>query len=71
MITNNISYTQDGAEKLIARFLQISFERLEFVTCFGSGESFEKPNKQIDDITSIKKGLFSEFDDLWKELANR
>ena len=70
-ITTNISYTQEMVERIMARSLLASEGRLNFESTYGCGDFLNAPPSKTIDLEKIKEGLFSEYDDLWKELANR
>lgn len=69
--TNYTSYTQEGAEKLIATYLRSPSTSLKYVTSFGSGKSWNVADIDSVDINRIKEDLLDEYADLWKELSNR
>lgn len=68
---NFATYTQEGAEKLIATYLQYPNKSLKYVTSFGSGESWEMTDIDSFEIKRIKEVLLEKYSDLWKELSNR
>lgn len=70
-MTNYTTYTQEGAEILIATCLRLPIVRANYVTNFGSGESWDVTKLKAVKINKIKKELLQEYDDLWKELSNR
>jgi hypothetical protein len=69
--TNSLSYTQEMAEKLMANYIPTSEGRLKFESTYGCGDFLGVFSTKIVNWENLKEGLFHEYDDLWKELANR
>jgi hypothetical protein len=69
--TTNLSYTHERMEQLINNFLLITEGPLRFETTYGCGEMLDAFPNQTIDLDDMKEQLFIEFDNLWKELADR
>jgi len=67
----NFSYTQEKMDSIITNFLTISDRPLKFESNYGCGEMLDSFPNQVADWDLLKEELFSEYDNLWKELANR
>jgi hypothetical protein len=71
MVTNSISlsYNQEATEKMLKNLLPTSDDRLKFVSTYGCGTMPLESYNEKTNWEELKKNLFDEYDDLWKELA--
>lgn len=67
----NLSFTPEIMERIISNVLNVSDGQFRFESNYGCGEMLDTFPNQIVDWDSMKQDLFSEYDNLWKELANR
>ncbi len=69
IMTNSFSYSEKDFKQLMANFLAISSNQVEYSTSFGCGESPTDDNSKDHDWEISKEEIFRQHDDLWRELA--
>jgi hypothetical protein len=67
---NNITYTQDRAEKFLRNLIPISNVQLSYNSNYGYGNTPNHFSIDNSDWKELREELFKEYDELWRDLAS-